>query len=154
MKEVDALLSGIERSQVLNALNEQTGQPLILELPLCFGGASSARIYVEHEAEDHPSPEGKPRSLRVGTLVELTGIGPVRVDLLLRERNITARVLMSHSRYEPLASAFFPMLRKGLTEKGFFVERLNTAIADATVLQGGDLLQQALPHMDLVNVHG
>lgn len=152
-KEAEAVLSGIERTQVLNALNVETGQPVILELPFCFGGALSVRVYVEEDGRGQRTADPERRTFRMTTLVELTGLGAVRVDATLAARTLMAGVVVADARMEAVASAGLPLLRQRLTDLGFTVERLSCVAGDPGMRRGEELQQRTMPRVDLVDHH-
>ena len=152
-KEAEGVLAGIERTQVLNALHAETGQPVILELPFCFGGASSARVYVEEDGRGQRAADHERRTFRMTTLVELTGLGAVRVDATLAARTLTAGVVVADARMEAVASAGLPLLRQRLADLGFTVERLSCVAGDPEAIRGEELQRRTMPRVDLVDHH-
>ena len=152
-KAAEAMLAGIERTQVLNALNAETGQPLILELPFCSGGAASVRMYVEEDGRGRQSADPERRMFRIATLVDLTGLGAVRVDATLVGLRLAADVVVIDARMEAVASAGLPLLRQRLADLGFTVERLACVTGDPAVRTGEDLKRRTMPRVDLVDLH-
>ncbi|MEW6542343.1 MAG: flagellar hook-length control protein FliK [Nitrospirota bacterium] len=152
-REAEGLLRVIERAQVLNVLSQQAGQPLLFELPLGWDGGSFKFYLEEREPDrDRGTEEGRERPYRVVTLLELDGLGALRVNALLTGKRIAARFLTEHRGVEQALAGFLPTLHENLTAQGYQVESLASATADAATVRGRELQLQTLPRHSLVNV--
>ena len=152
MKEAQEVLKLIERTQVVNTLNTQSGQPLVFELPVAWPGASAMRLYVERR-EEGPGRHGNgPRPYRIVTMLELPEIGPIRVDAVFTGKKVTGRVLVERSDVGRLVTGMLPMLHEGLTAQGFVVEGLSASVAEPAHVRGEELDVKSVPHRRLLNV--
>ncbi|MBI5853824.1 MAG: flagellar hook-length control protein FliK [Nitrospirae bacterium] len=153
MREAHEVLRMIERTQVVNAMNAQNGQPLVFELPLGFPGASSVRVHVERRDEGGgTSSELGSRPYRVVTMLDVEHIGAIRVDALFTGKHVSARVFVDRPEVERVVTAMLPILHAGLSAKGFTVEGLSASVAETRSVKGEDLAVKAVPHRRLVNL--
>ncbi len=154
VKDAQHMLRVIEREQVLNSLNVQTGQPLLLEIPLGPWALSSAWLYVSRlEGEGGGRPQGRTgRPYNLVSLLELDGIGAVRVDALLTGKRIAVRFLVERQDIERIVAALLPTLSKGLSQRGYQVEALTAAVAEPSVIRGEELRARAVPSLSLVSL--
>ncbi|MBI5410913.1 MAG: flagellar hook-length control protein FliK [Nitrospirae bacterium] len=154
VKDAHHMLRVVEREQVLNSLNVQTGQPLLIEVPLGPWAASSAWLYVSklegEGAGQQQGPAGRPYSLV--TLLELDGIGAIRVDALLTGKRIAARFMVERQDIERAVTALLPILNKGLSHQGYQVEALTARVGEPSVIRGEELRARMVPSRSLVNV--
>lgn len=148
------MLRVVEREQVLNSLNIQTGQPLLIEVPLGPWAASSAWLYVSklegEGAGQQQGTSGRPYSLV--TLLELDGIGAIRVDALLTGKRIAARFMVERQDIERAVTALLPILNKGLSHQGYQVEALTARVGEPSVIRGEELRARMVPSLTLVSV--
>lgn len=154
VKDAQHMLRVVEREQVLNSLNIQTGQPLLIEVPLGPWAASSAWLYVSklegEGAGQQQGPAGRPYSLV--TLLELDGIGAIRVDALLTGKRIAARFMVERQDIERAVTALLPTLNKGLSHQGYQVEALTARVGEPSVIRGEELRARMVPSLTLVSV--
>ncbi|MEC4890857.1 MAG: flagellar hook-length control protein FliK [Nitrospira sp.] len=154
VKDAQQMLKVIEREQVLNALNVQQGLPLMLNVPLTAGPVASLFLYVVQPdgegAGQEPRPSAKPYSLV--TLLELDGIGSIRVDALLTGTRLAARVMVERPEIDQAMALMLPVLRQGLTSQGFQVEGLSSTVADPALVRGEDLPVPTAAARNLLNL--
>jgi len=154
VKDAQQMLKVIEREQVLNALNAQQGLPLMLTVPLTAGPVASLLLYVVQPdgegAGQKPRPSAKPYSLV--TLLELDGIGSVRVDALLTGTRLAARLMVERPEIDQAMARLLPVLRQGLTSQGYQVEGLSSTVADPALVRGEDLPAPTAAARNLLNL--
>lgn len=148
------MLNVVEREQMINSLNVQQGQPLLVELPLNLERNASAFLYVYQPDGDgarQQQSKGE-RSHNLVTLLELDGIGAIRVDARLTGKRIAARFMVDRLDVERAVAALLPTLGQGLIARGYQVEALSSGVADSGVVRGEDLAVPMVPGRSLVNV--
>jgi hypothetical protein len=153
IKDARHLLRVIEREQVLNSLNFQSGQPLFVEVALGPWAVSSASLYVSRAGEEgtkEQQPAG--RSYSLVTLLQLDGIGAIRVDALLTGKRIAARFMVERPEVERAVRALLPNLKRGLSAGGYKVETLAATVADPDLIRGEDLRARTVPDLNLINL--
>ncbi|MCZ6597598.1 MAG: hypothetical protein O7B99_08170 [Planctomycetota bacterium] len=92
-------LAGLEAEQLLNLARQQAGEPLLFALPFPDGaGWTTAHLLVrpryEGEAEENGEPDDD-GAQRLVLGVSFSRTGPVRVDLILGDGALTARILVT-----------------------------------------------------------
>lgn len=144
----------IEREQVIHALNIQSGQPVCIEVPLGPWAESSASLYISRLGGDdgRQSHRHRRRSYSLVTLLELDGIGPIRVDALLTGKRIAARFMVERPEIERAVAVLLPVLNKGLCGRGYQVEALSATVAEPGMIRGADMRVRAVPTLSLVSV--
>lgn len=152
VRDAQQMLAVLERTQALASLNVQSGQPFYFDLPLAWGGQGQARIYVEPRDSGAREDPQQPRSYNVVTLLELDGLGTVRVDTLLTGKRLSARFLLGQPAVERAVAGLLPALTRSLSAKGYHVDLVTSGMAEASCLRGDDLRIKAAPKMNLVNV--
>lgn len=152
-REAHEVLRLIERTQVVNSMNVQAGQPLVFELPVGWQGASSVHFYVERRNEGAGAERnGGPRPYRVVTMLDVEQMGAIRVDALFTGKQVTARVFVDRPDVQRTVTEMLPLLQAGLSAKGFLVEALSASVADSANLKGEDLTVKAMPKRRLLNL--
>ena len=152
-RDANDVLRLIERTQVVNSMNAQNGQPLVFELPLGWQGASSVRLYVERREEGGGGTEGRgPRPYRVVTMLDVEQLGAVRVDALFTGKQVSARVFVDRPEVERTVTKMLPQLQAGLAAKGFTVEALSASVAETPNVKGEELDVKTMPKRRLLNL--
>lgn len=92
---VQRVLSGLEAEQLLNLARERAGEPVLLSLPVPDGeGWTTARLLVPPRDEGSDGRE-RTGARRIALGVELSSLGPVRVDLLLGPSVLSVSLLVT-----------------------------------------------------------
>jgi hypothetical protein len=151
VRDAQKMLAAIERTQALASLNVQSGQPLCFDLPLAWGGQGQARIYVEPRDSGGREDPSQPRPYNVVTLLELDGLGAVRVDTVLTGKRLSARFLLDQPAVERAVAGLLPALIRSLSARGYHVDVVTSGTAEAGRLRGDDLRIKAAPTVHLVN---
>jgi len=150
IRDAQQVLAIIERTQALAALNSQAGQPLFFELPLAWGG--QVRLYVEERDAGGKQEQGAPRPYNIVTLLDLDGIGAVRVDTLLTGTRLAARFLLDQADVQRRVAAYLPALTRSLAARGYQVDLLTSDLAQPQHVRGEDLRARSVPRLSLVNM--
>ncbi len=149
VRDAQQVLTLIERTQVLAVLNGQTGQPILFELPFANGG--QVRIYLEERTAGGRGSQEQARSYNVVTLLELDGLGALRVDTLLTGKRLSARFLLDQPEVRQRVAGYLPALNASLSAKGYQVDVLTTDVGEPQQVRGDDVRARAVPRVSLVN---
>ncbi|TAJ08739.1 MAG: flagellar hook-length control protein FliK [Nitrospirae bacterium] len=149
IRDAQQVLTLIERTQVLAVLNGQAGQPILFELPFANGG--QARIYVEERTAGGRGSQDQARSYNVVTLLELDGLGALRVDTLLTGKRLSARFLLDHPEVRQRVAGYLPALNTSLSAKGYQVDVLAADVGEPQQVRGDDVRARAVPRVSLVS---
>lgn len=149
IRDAQQVLTLIERTQALAVLNGQAGQPILFELPLV--GWGQARIYVEEQAGGGRGGREQARSYNVVTLLELDGLGALRVDTLLTGKRLSARFLLDQPEVRQRVAGYLPALNASLSAKGYQVDVLAADVGEPPQVRGEDVRVRAVPRVSLVS---
>ena len=147
--DAQQVLTLIERTQALAVLNGQAGQPILFELPFANGG--QARIYVEERTAGGKGSQEPARSYNVVTLLELDGLGALRVDTLLTGKRLSARFLLDQPEVRQQVAGYLPALNTSLSAQGYQVDVLAADVGEPPQVRGDDVRVRAVPRVSLVN---
>jgi len=152
-QQAHELLTSIERTQVLNSVNNERGEPLTFQIPFLLDGrASTAEFYVERRFEDGRKTDPEERHYSVIALLDLSELGALRVDLAMHKKQLSVKVTVEREETELLAVRRLPVLRQTLGEQGFAVEFLKCERKNDGSAKGADLRDRTLPGNSLINL--
>jgi hypothetical protein len=149
IRDAQQVLTLIERTQALAVLNGQAGQPILFDLPLV--GWGQARIYVEERTAGGRGGQEQARSYNVVTLLELDGLGALRVDTLLTGKRLSARFLLDQPEVRQRVAGYLPALNTSLSAKGYQVDVLAADMGEPQQVRGEDVRIRAVPRVSLVS---
>nr|MBI3612535.1 flagellar hook-length control protein FliK [Nitrospirota bacterium] len=149
IRDAQQVLTLIERTQALAVLNGQAGQPILFELP--FANGRQARIYVEERTAGGGRSQEQARSYNVVTLLDLDGLGSLRVDTLLTGKRLSARFLLDQPEVRERVAGYLPALNTSLSAKGYQVNVLAADVGEPQQVRGDDVRARAVPRVSLVN---
>jgi len=152
-QQAHELLTAIERTQVLNSVNNERGEPLTFQIPFLLDGrASTAEFYVERRFEDGRKTDPEERHYSVIALLDLSELGALRVDLAMHKKQLSVKVTVEREETELLAVRRLPVLRQTLGEQGFAVEFLKCERKNDGSAKGAELRDRTLPGNSLINL--
>jgi hypothetical protein len=153
-QQAHELLTVIERTQVLNSVNSERGEPLTFQIPFVLDGRSStAEFFVDRRAEEGAKSPPEERHYTVVALLDLSELGALRVDLALHKKQLSVKVTVEREETVVLASQLLPELAQSLGEHGFAVEFLRCELKTDGSVRGEELRDQPLPEGDgLINI--
>jgi hypothetical protein len=145
-EQAEQLLTSIERTQLLNSLNHEIGQPLTFQIPFVLDGRTgTAEFYVEQRDGESPKGTAKDRHYSVVTFLELGAIGALRIDLALHQKHLSVKVTVEREETERFARGLLPALKQALDAQGFVVEFLSCERQPDVLTHSGDVRDRALP---------
>ena len=152
-QQAHELLTAIERTQVLNSVNNERGEPLTFQIPFLLDGrASTAEFYVERRFEEGRKTDPEERHYSVIALLDLSELGALRVDLAMHKKQLSVKVTVEREETEVLATRRLPVLRQTLGKQGFAVEFLKCERKNDGSAKGADLRDTTLPGNSLINL--
>ncbi len=135
-KQITDMLVHIERTQVMNSMHAENGQPLTIEIPIQFGHAPSfAQLQFWQQPGESNAPE-EARQFFV-LLLELDSLGPVRVESELRDKFLSLSIRVTKPEILTIATRLIPTLSGALSHRGFIVKSATCtlcSVAEATHL--------------------
>jgi hypothetical protein len=152
-QQAHELLAAIERTQVLNSVNNERGEPLTFQIPILLDGRqSTAEFYVERRLEPGPNTGPEERHYSVVALLDLSELGALRVDLAMHKQQLSIKVTVESAETEALASRLLPELGQTLGQQGFAVEFLKCEQKTDGSARGKELRERTLPETRLINL--
>ncbi|MBW1713253.1 MAG: hypothetical protein JRJ59_08930, partial [Deltaproteobacteria bacterium] len=119
--QVEEALRGLEAVQVLNAAAAETQTSFVLPLPFAPGwGLTAGQVYFFEPPARSPDQEGD-RPLRLVFLLEMSRLGPVRVDVSLVKKELRLNLYLTGEKAAAWANERLDALTRGLTELGYQV---------------------------------
>lgn len=112
---------GLEAIQVLNATATESEAALVLPLP--FGpesGFNSGRVHL-YQPPKQPGREGEERPFRLVFLLDMTNLGPVRVDVSLAKKDLMINLYVAKAEAAEWINSRVESLVGNLSELGFNV---------------------------------
>jgi hypothetical protein len=150
-----ALTLGLGQIERDNAVRSERGAPLWLPLPACpDAGLRDARMFFVAERDaggDRTGPGDVPFTIVL--LLDLTRLGELRVDVLLRDDTVDVTFLTLRSDAVPALHAGLDDLRKQLQDAGLSVRRLDVRQAARPALPIADLVLPPTDGTALVDLH-
>jgi hypothetical protein len=124
-EQAHELLTAIERTQVLNSINGERGQPVTFQIPIVLDSqTSTAQFYIEGRPDEARTIAPEERHYTVVALLDLSGLGQLRIDLALHRKNLSVKVTVERTDVETFANQLLPDLGQGLKDRGFALEFL------------------------------
>ena len=121
---IEEAIRGLESVQVLNAMANETGTSLVLPLPLAQGwGAQEGRLLFYKPPHKSGTDPGE-RPLRLVFLLDMTKLGPVRVDVSMIKKSLMINLYLTKPEALQEVSRKLAGLEKNLTEKGYQIRSL------------------------------
>lgn len=142
-----AFVTGMNGAERDNARRADQGLPLWLPLPACPAmGLRDARMFaLAGERESGAPADAREAAFTIVLLLDLTRLGELRVDLVLRHERIDVTFLLAQPRATALLASAAEEMRQALQAVGLKVERLAIRQCRAEHLPVADL---ALPPRD------
>lgn len=121
---LERLLGGLESMQLLNRLGFMQEGKLLFPIPMQFpdGYFSMGQLLLQIPSEDpdKDSRPGRERPFsRICFLLNLSEIGPLRVDLMVRDKIVSGRFFVTSNEARSRVEADLPLLKERLSSIGF-----------------------------------
>ncbi|MFP4155943.1 MAG: flagellar hook-length control protein FliK [Halothiobacillaceae bacterium] len=122
---LDAALAHVGGNQIRTAMQQLQGQAYWLaEIPFTHEDETrSLRMAIEGEEESDAGEEG--RRWRVDFRFDLPGLGPIFVNLTMKDRNLDTRLFIDQASTRELAESMLPTLDRQLKGAGFETGHMN-----------------------------
>lgn len=145
----ERFVSVIKQLQLLNHIGLNQGRKIFLPIPMHFadGSFSLGQLLIHlHEKKKNEEESGPFESypVRITFLLELSKLGPLRVDLFIRGKEINGRFLSEDRTSKVLLEEHLQTLNKNLTDKGFFVKQMECRQIESKILQDS-LIHEIVP---------
>lgn len=149
------LVAGLNHIEADNAARAEQGSPLWLPLPVSGGSfLRDARMFLVGD-DERRADATESRPYRIVLLLDLTRLGPLRVDIEVRDARLSATFQVARESSLHRLRPAFAALRSELEAAGLEVRALDLRLAPAGQLPVGDLLSPPRPAQSTsrVDVH-
>lgn len=140
---IGRLFTAIEQLQLLNHNGRLEDGRLFLPLPIRLpdGEVTIAQllIYPDADASDE-KPDRSAGGFRLLLVLELTELGPLRVDLSLNNQRIRAGFMVAREPARQAVANELPLLKERLTDRGFSFEYGGCLLRDAQSVSQSPLI--------------
>lgn len=126
--EVREAREAIESKQVQNAFRQDAGQPLHFQIPFHEGGKLRSLDLFYQKKESRRSAGAEPPSHHLVFLLEMSRLGAMRVDALMRQPQIDLRFRLEEDEAARFLQGKLPELSFALRSLGFQVGLLECAV--------------------------
>lgn len=121
------LVSTIKNLQLLNQSGLEQERKIFIPIPLQFpDGLFTTGQLLIHLNENNKDGDGRQKDkdhFRISFLLEMSNLGPLRADLVVRQRQINGRFLVVAEKSKNIIEKQLPSLIKTLEKKGFTIPR-------------------------------
>ena len=121
VKQLSDLLLHIERTQVMNSMHAESGQPLTIEFPIHFGAAPSLAQLQFWQPREETADQDELETMFV-LVLDLESLGPVRIESAIREKTLSITIRVTKQDVVTIAERLLPTLHETLTHRGFVVK--------------------------------
>lgn len=134
---------GLEQLQLLNLSGLEEKARLLLTLPMQLHGAFAyAQLLIDlaDKRQDGVSEKDDNRVLKLSLFLEMSHLGPVRVDASVFQRAIRVGFVISNGNAEALFVHCAPLLKQQLERHGFSVQQVTCRLEEPNTLANTCLL--------------
>lgn len=121
VKQLGEMLLHIERTQVMNSMHAENGQPLTIEFPVQFGGVPSLAQLQFWQHREEAADQDELETMFV-LILDLESLGPVRIESAIREKALSVTIRVTKQGVLTIAERLLPVLHETLTQRGFVVK--------------------------------
>ncbi|MHB8770873.1 MAG: flagellar hook-length control protein FliK [Syntrophales bacterium] len=130
LSSAEKTVKAIETQQVANVMLQEVERACLLQIPLLFpDGMKPVDILIREEERTDPASDGR-RSFSVELFFELDALGPVLVELHLRDRTLRCVSTCQETAAREFVSSHLAQLQEKLSAAGYRVERLACLLAE------------------------
>ena len=119
----EKFISTIKNVQLLNQLGLEQERKIFIPLPLQFPdnvfSMGQLLIHLNENKKDNDGKENNNDLFRISFLLEMSNLGPLRADLVVRQKQINGRFLIVEEKAKIIIEKQLPYLIKTLENKGF-----------------------------------
>ncbi|MDY7034708.1 MAG: flagellar hook-length control protein FliK [Thermodesulfobacteriota bacterium] len=133
------LASTIENIQILNQHGLEQGRKIFLPIPLQYpdGLFTIGQLLIhlpEEEKDESLSLKNDKNAFRMAFLLELSNLGPLRSDLIVRKKEIEGVFLISKMEVKSLIEKNIPSFVNNLIKMGFSVPLMECRLKDPAII--------------------
>lgn len=119
---IRASLNQIELNQVMNAVNHREGSTVSFQVPFVTsdGKTKNLEVFVKKNRKEKGGRGGEEKeSCNVTLLLDMTSLGPLRVDMYLRKNSLQGKIVTQDKEVAEFMKIQLPLLESSLSELGY-----------------------------------
>ncbi len=148
-------VSTIENLQLLNQSGLEQERKIFIPIPFQFpdGLFSVGQLLIHFNENKKKDGDGKEKDkdfFKISFLLEMTSLGPLRADLVVREKQINGRFLIVEEKTKNIIEKQLPSLIKTLEKKGFVISHFECHMKEPVEIE--DTLIKEIIHKEGHNI--
>lgn len=152
---LDSFVSTIKNVQLLNHLGLEQGKKIFIPIPIQFPDSLFAMgqllIHLNINKEKNNGKEKEKDFFKISFLLDMSKLGPLRADLVVRKKQINGRFLVGEDEAKNIIEKQLPFLIKALETKGFIIPNFECHVKKPVEIQ--DSLIKEIIHEDNHNIN-
>jgi hypothetical protein len=122
----ERFVSTIKNIQLLNQLGLEQERKIFIPIPFQFpdGFFTIGQLLIHFDEDNKKDGDGKEKDkdfFRISFLLEMSNLGPLRADLVVKQKQINGRFLIVEEKTKNIIEKQLPSLIKTLEKKGFVI---------------------------------
>jgi hypothetical protein len=151
----EKFVSTIKNIQILNQLGFEQERKFFIPIPLQFpdGLFTMGQLLIhlnEDKKKDGDGGKKEKNFFRISFLLEMSNLGPLRADLVVRQKEINGRFLIVEKKAKNIIDKQLPSLKKTLEKKGFVISHFDCHIKETVDIK--DTLIKEIIHEESNNI--
>jgi hypothetical protein len=152
----EKLVSTIKNIQLLNQTGLEQERKIFIPIPFYFpdGLFSIGHLLIHFNEDKNKDGSGKKKDkgfFRISFLLEMSNLGPLRADLLVRKKLIDGRFLVVEKKVKNIIEKQLPLFKKTLEKKGFNIPHFECQLKAPADIK--DTLIKEIIHEESHNIH-
>jgi hypothetical protein len=148
-------VSTIKNLQLLNHLGLEQERKIFIPIPFQFpdGLFTTGQLLIhlnENNKNDNDGKEKDKDVFRISFLLEMSNLGPLRADLVVRQKQINGRFLIVEEKTKNIIEKQLPSLIKTLEKKGFAIPHFECHVKEPAEVK--DTLIKEMIHKENHNI--
>lgn len=151
----ERFVSTIKNIQLLNQLGLEQERKIFIPIPFQFpdGLFTIGQLLIhlhENKKNDGDGKEKDKDFFRISFLLEMSNLGPLRADLVVRQKQINGRFLIVEEKAKNIIEKQLPSLIKTLEKKGFVIPNFECHMKEPSEIK--DTLVKEIIHKENHNI--
>ena len=152
----ERFVSTIKNFQLLNQLGLEQERKIFIPIPFQFpdGLFTIGQLLIHLNGNKKKDGNGKEKEkdfFKISFLLEMSNLGPLRADLVVRQKQIYGRFLIVEEKAKGIIEKQLPSLIKTLEQKGFVIPHFECHIKKTVEIK--DTLIKEIIHKDSHNIN-
>jgi len=150
----ERFISTIKNFQLLNQVGLEQERKIFIPIPVQFSDGLFAigQLLIHLNGNKNKDGNGKEKDyFKISFLLEMSNLGPLRADLVVRQKQINGRFLIVEEKAKGIIEKQLPSLIKTLEQKGFVIPHFECHIKEPVEIK--DTLIKEIIHKESHNIN-